>query len=478
MLKNHLIKKFSEALGYNPTNDQTLLFNTFANYVTEGDSEKVLLIKGYAGTGKTSATSAIVNVISELKINYVLLAPTGRAAKVFSSFTNKKAYTIHKKIYRQVSSKDAFGKFVLDYNKHKNTLFFIDEASMINSNDNESSVFGSGRLINDLFTYLEQGKNCSLVLIGDSAQLPPVGHSYSPALDLEFIKSFGKKCLEIELKEVVRQELDSGIYFNATKIRNNISRYSDEINNEVEKIDIEYNDINSVSGNDIIELISESYYKEGIENTIIITRSNKMANIYNQGIRNRVLFYDSEILSGDYLMIVKNNYYWTEKYKLESAGINFIANGDIAKIKKIKKIEELYGFRFADIVIELIDYDNIEIDIKIILDSLHSESAALTYEDNKKLFYTILEDYQGIKSKKEQYNKVKENEYFNALQVKFSYAITCHKSQGGQWGTIFIDHGFVKPENFDVEFYRWLYTAFTRAKSKLYLINFNKSLIK
>ncbi|MFO7830098.1 MAG: AAA family ATPase [Bacteroidales bacterium] len=468
MLKDHIKNTIFQKLNVTPTTGQVDLIEKLAGFILSDQSDDIFLIKGYAGTGKTTIISTLVKAFLSLKIKSVLLAPTGRAAKVLASYAHKSAYTIHKKIYRQKSSKDGFGVFVLDTNLHSQTFFIVDEASMISNTSNDISIFGSGRLLDDLIQYVYQKKNCKLILIGDTAQLPPVGIDISPALEKKQLESYNLKVTEHQLTEVVRQVEDSGVLLNATKIRNLMiqGKY------HFPKFEIDHiNDIQRVSGDELIDAITNSYEKNGIEDTIIITRSNKRANQYNQGIRNQILWYEEEIAVGDLLMVVKNNYFWME----DNEKIDFIANGDIGEIMRIKKYEERYGFRFADIVLRLIDYDDLEIDCKIILDTLNINSAALTSEDNKQLFYQILEDYQHLKTKKQQYKAVKEDEFFNALQVKFSYAITCHKAQGGQWKSVFIDHGYLKEEMLDKEYFRWLYTAFTRPVEKLYLVNFNQN---
>ncbi|HBF87042.1 MAG TPA: ATP-dependent endonuclease [Bacteroidales bacterium] len=471
MLQKHISSEIANSFEYTPTESQKQLIEKLSVFISTPNIRQIFILKGYAGTGKTSIISAMVKTLSIFKINCELLAPTGRAAKVFSSFAHKKAYTIHKKIYRQQSSKDGFGTFVLNKNLHKDTFFLVDEASMISNESYENSIFGSGRLLEDLLEYINEGNNCKLILIGDGAQLPPVKLSISPALDKDFFAFHNYQIIEHTLNDVVRQTLDSGILYNATKIRNQIENK----NENFPKIEIErFDDIETIIGSEVVEKISNAYDKFGLENTTIICRSNKQANIYNNGIRSQILYHEEEISVGDYLMIVKNNYYWAEILKLEEHGVTFIANGDTVKIRRVKNIEEIYGFRFANISIELIDYDNIEIDVKILLDALQVNSASLTSEQNKALFYGILEDYQDLKPKKKQYDAVKENPYFNALQVKFAYAITGHKSQGGQWKNAFIDHGYIPDNKIDAEFLRWLYTAFTRPTEKLQLVNFNK----
>lgn len=474
MLKDHIKSIILENLKFTPTADQELLITGLSEFILDDDSNNILLIKGYAGTGKTTIISALVNSFNKLNIKSVLLAPTGRAAKVLTAYSKKSAYTIHKKIYRQKSSKDGFGIFALDVNLHSNTFFIVDEASMISNSSRESSVFGSGNLLDDLIKYVYNDKSCKLILIGDEAQLPPVGIDISPALDSKELESFGYNVLEYNLRDVVRQQEDSGILYNATNIRNIISgdKYV------FPKLELEgITDVQKISGNELIEAISDSYDKYGYEETMIITRSNKRANQYNQGIRSQILWHEEEIAVGDFIMVVKNNYYWiddNDKTSLQTGKIDFIANGDIAEIIRIRKYEERYGFRFVNVTLRFIDYDDVEVDCKIILDTLNINSASLSNDDNKKFYYNVLEDYKDLKTKKQQYESVKNDEYFNALQVKFSYAITCHKAQGGQWKSVFIDHGYVNDDMMDKEYLRWLYTAFTRPIENLYLVNFDK----
>ncbi|MFC2096460.1 ATP-dependent RecD-like DNA helicase [Bacteroidota bacterium] len=467
MLTDHIKNVILENLEFKETSDQNNLIDGLSGFIMDNDPNGLFLIKGYAGTGKTTIIGALVKAFDNLKAKSVLLAPTGRAAKVLSAFSKKAAYTIHKKIYKQKSSKDGFGIFVLDNNLHSNTYFIVDEASMISNNSGDSSIFGSGRLLDDLIKYVYNDKRCKLILIGDVAQLPPVGIHISPALDVKQLESYNLKVFEYNLREVVRQKENSGILLNATNIRDLIS----EENYSFPKLELnDIVDIERIPGNELIEKISDSYDKSGYEDTIIITRSNKRANQYNKGIRDQILWREEEITAGDFLMVVKNNYYWID----ENEKIDFIANGDIAEIIKIKKYEERYGFRFADVILRFIDYGDLEIECKIILDTLDINSAALSSDDNKQLFYNVLEDYQKEKTKKKRYEGVRNDEFFNALQVKFSYAITCHKAQGGQWKNVFIDHGYVNEDMMDKEYLRWLYTSFTRPTEKLYLVNFDK----
>jgi exodeoxyribonuclease V len=468
MLKNHLARLLSDGLVHSPTPGQQVLIEAMANFVTEDRKNRVLIIKGYAGTGKTTLISALVNVLDTLGKKSVLLAPTGRAAKVLSAYSGKNASTIHKGIYRQRSAADTFGVFVLAKNLYSCTLFLVDEASMISNQTGENNVFGSGRLLDDLIHYIRNDQNCSLIIIGDTAQLPPVGTSLSPALDRTVLQRYFDETEEIELTEVVRQSQQSGILVNATLIRDNIIRNTSEIPKFLTR---GFRDIHAVLGSELTECIDRSYDSDGIENTIVICRSNKRANKFNEGIRKQILGREEELAGGDLLMVVKNNYYWLSG----SDKIDFIANGDIIRILKIRKIQEIYGFRFADVLVELVDY-NLKIEAKIMLDTLYAEGAAMSQEDNQKLFCSIMEDFQELQPKKSQYEKVKTNAFFNALQVKYAYAVTCHKAQGGQWKNVFIDIGYYRIEHVDLDFLRWLYTAFTRATDNLYLVNFPESI--
>lgn len=469
MIKNHLKEILTLNLPFAPTVCQEKLIEVLSAYITSNEPDEIMLIKGYAGTGKTTMVFSLTRSLASLKIRSVLLAPTGRAAKVMAGYTNMPAFTIHKKIYRQKSSSDGMGKFVLNKNLYKNTYFIVDEASMISNEYTENSVFGSGRLLDDLLEYVYSGENCRLILIGDTAQLPPVKLDISPALEAENLEYCGFSVKEVELKEVVRQEEGSGILYNATEIRNIIGSAGERSGFfpiEVKSFD----DIERVSGEELIETISSSYDKNGLFETTVVTRSNKRANLFNKGIRGSILYKENEIEKGDLLMIVKNNYFWAD----EDMDLDFIANGDIAEIIGINGYEDLYGFRFANVSLNFVDYENVELDCKIFLDTLSIESASMSYEDNKRLFEAVSEDYSDIRNKRKRWEKVKENPHFNALQVKFAYALTCHKAQGGQWKAVFIDHGFLNEDMLDTEYYRWLYTAFTRPTEKLYLVNFDK----
>jgi exodeoxyribonuclease V len=464
MLENHIIAKLHKQLKEEATPSQERLFKMLSDFTLNSKDDILFIVKGYAGTGKTTAISTYVEVLDEIGWKSVLLAPTGRAAKVLSAYSGRPAYTIHKKIYRQRSSKDGFGRFVLDKNLHSRTIFIVDEASMISDTNQEGSVFGSGNLLTDLLEYVYNGKGCKLLLAGDTAQLPPVGLNISPALNKQDMETYSDSILMEELKEVVRQKKESGILYVATIIRNRIEKNDFKLPLFFLQ---DFSDVERIGGDGLIEKIAASYDRSGINDTIIVNRSNKRANKYNQGIRNTILYREEELVPGDLLMVVKNNYFWLK----DREDLGFIANGDIIEVLRIRKHYEIYGYRFAECTVRLIDYD-IELEVKLLLDVLYEESPALSSQKNKDLFYTILEDYIQLKPKRKQYEGVKNNEYFNAIQVKYAYAITCHKSQGGQWKTVFIDQGYMDKSQIDKEYLRWLYTALTRATEKVYLVNF------
>ncbi len=469
MIKNHLQSEIIQHFRYKPTPGQDLLAKNLASFVAESDENAVFILKGYAGTGKTTMLSAFVKTLTKFKFRSVLLAPTGRAAKVLSSYSGQSAYTIHKTIYRQQSSSDGAGRFVLNKNLMKDAFFIVDEASMISNESGETAIFGSGRLLDDLVEFVYTGINCKLILVGDTAQLPPVGLDVSPALSASNVEMYDLNATEIELTEVVRQEENSGILNNATTIRRIITEgdyYGSYFPIELAG----YDDVKRIGGQELIDEISTCYDKYGEQETMVVTRSNKRANKFNEGIRRTILYQESEISVGDLLMVVKNNYFWLK----ENENIDFIANGDTAEITAIGKYEDLYGFRFANVSLRFVDYEDLEIDCKIFLDTLTIETAAMGSDDNRKLFEAVSEDYADIRSKKKRWEKIRENEYFNALQVKFAYAVTCHKAQGGQWRAVFIDQGYLVEDMLNVEYLRWMYTAFTRPTEKLYLVNFNK----
>lgn len=451
-------------MPHEPTASQDLLISKLSEFLTGARGNKALIVKGYAGTGKTTAVAALVRTMDTLDMKSVLLAPTGRAAKVFSGYAGKQAYTIHRKIYIQKSAKDAFGEFVLTKNLYRNTVFMVDESSMISNEKPEDSVFGTGRLLDDLVSFVKSGINCSLILIGDTAQLPPVGIALSPALESKELSSSFSSIEEIELTEVVRQAQRSGILVNATLIRNMIAEYR---NNTPLLKHSRMPDVFAVYGNDVAEAVERAYDHYGIGETIVICRSNKRANQYNKGIRNSILAKEEGLAAGDLLMVVRNNYYCLN----DQPDIEFVANGDIVQVVKIFRYVDRYDFHFAFVRLLLTDYQ-IEFDSWILLDTLMAESPSLPQEDNKRLYYNIIEDFKHIKSRRKQYTMVREDQFFNALQVKFAYAVTCHKAQGGQWKAVFVDQGYIKPESADREYLRWLYTAVTRTTEKLYLVNF------
>jgi exodeoxyribonuclease V len=456
-------------LGNTPTEDQSEALKKLATYICDNNNDVIFLMTGYAGTGKTSIISSVVKTLDLLRMRSVLLAPTGRAAKVLASYSGKQAFTVHKKIYRQKSSKDGFGNFALDRNLFKDTFFIVDEASMVSNSSADSSVFGSGKLLDDLIEYVYSGIDCKLILVGDTAQLPPVGSALSPALDPSSLSEYGFGLISCELRQVVRQSETSGILMNATRVRLQVAE-----NNLVHpSIDsINYKDTIRITGEELIDEISTAYGTCGMEGTIIVVNSNKQANRYNQGIRNRIFFREEEISPGDMVMVVKNNYTIIgEEEEGTGIGAGFIANGDIAEVRKIRKYEERYGFRFADMLLKFPDYD-LEIEAKVMLDVLHLDTPALPADRNKELFQSVLSDYLDIKIRRKQFEAVKKNLYFNALQIKFAYAVTCHKAQGGQWERVFIDQGMFNRNEVTIDYLRWFYTALTRSTDRVYLVNF------
>lgn len=462
-LDNFIFQKLTEGLGFEPTPCQENLFRVLSAFIKENEND-ILLINGYAGTGKTSSISSLVSLLKGFGRKFILTAPTGRAAKVLAAYTGQSSYTVHKQIYRQKSIKDGLGQFTLDANKNRDTVFIVDEASLISSGAAELSVFGSGNLLDDLITYVRSNTGNKLILIGDSAQLPPVGEAISRALDFDLLNSYGN-ALYVTLSSVVRQAGDSGILVNATLLREMIE--SDKPG--FPKFILEpFSDVERISGADLIEHISQSYEKNGVDETLILCRSNKRANRYNAGIRGKILFRDERLSKGDKLMIVKNCYQFLDDVE----DVDFIANGDVAELMKISNYEERYGLNFAKARLRFPDYNEAEIEARIILDTLDSETASLGSEQQKLLFNSVMEDYSHIKIKRKRVLAVREDKYFNALQIKYANAITCHKSQGGQWNTVFIDNPFWRGE-ITIEDMKWLYTAITRAVSKVYFVNFD-----
>ena len=462
MVSDEFKYRIREALGVVPTAEQEQAIDVFSLFMSDGDENVVMILRGSAGTGKTTLAGAIVRAMTTLKQKMILLAPTGRAAKVFSLNAGHPAYTIHRRIYRQKSAGD-LSAFNLNANLNRDTLFIIDESSMIANQGYGDSAFGSGCLLDDLMQFVYSGQNCRMVLVGDKAQLPPVGEDESPALMSDVIRGYGMKVYECDLNQVLRQSEDSGILWNATRIRDAFDLPKIKFNG--------FPDIQMVPGDELIETLSTSYSRVGMDETMVITRSNKRANIYNQGIRNTVLDREEELCRGDQLMIVKNNYYWTE----QSKEIPFIANGDIAVVQRVRNIHELYGFRFAEVTMQLPDYDNYELTATVILDSLTTESPALSREQQEQLYNAVLEDYADVPLKADRIKKLKSDKYYNALQIKYAYAVTCHKAQGGQWAHVYIDQGYMTDDMLGPDYIHWLYTAFTRATEKLYLVNWPKT---
>ena len=452
---------------FTPTLKQTIVLQQLAEFIFSKTPNALYVLKGYAGTGKTTIVGTIVTNLWKARKSAVLMAPTGRAAKVISNYSGKEAFTIHKKIYFPKKEKGGGVKFVLQPNKHKNTVFIVDEASMIPDTPGDSKLFENGSLLDDLMQYVYSGHQCKLLLIGDTAQLPPVKLDLSPALDERTLAlNYNKEVTRMELDEVVRQEQDSGILANATILRDTLT------NNffEAFKFNISaYKDIiRLVDGYEIMDAINDAYSNLGNEETAIIVRSNKRANLYNQQIRNRILFNENELSAGDYLMVVKNNYFWIKP----TTEAGFIANGDIIEVLEIFSIQELYGFRFAEVKIRMVDYPRMRpFETVLLLDTINAETPSLPYDDSNRLYQEVMKDFETETSNYKKFLKVKGNKHFNALQVKFSYAITCHKSQGGQWHTVFVEQPYL-PNGIDKEYLRWLYTALTRAKEKLYLIGF------
>jgi exodeoxyribonuclease-5 len=467
IIYNNLCKN----LGNPPTEDQSEALRKIAEYIIENNSDVIFLLTGYAGTGKTSVISSFVRTLDMLRIRSVLLAPTGRAAKVLGSYAGRQALTIHKKIYRQKSSKDGMGSFILDRNPHRATYFIVDEASMISNISSDASLFGSGKLLDDLLEYVYSGTDCKLILVGDPAQLPPVGSNLSPALDTQSLGEYGFGLRTAGLRQVVRQSETSGVLMNATKVRLQI--YENDLTHPSMDC-VNFNDVIKLSGEELIDELSASYGTCGLEGTIIVVNSNKQANRYNQGIRNRIFFREEEISPGDMVMIVKNNYFLVED---DEEGPGFIANGDIAEVKKIRKYTERYGFRFAEMELYFPDY-NFEVESKVMMDVLHLDTPALPTEKNRELFQNILADYLHIRTRRKQYQAIREDPWYNALQIKFAYAVTCHKAQGGQWERVFIDQGMFNRNEITIDYLRWFYTALTRSTDRVYLVNFKDEWFK
>ncbi len=453
-----------EQLQYEPNEDQLTFVIALAQFLIYSPQRSMMILSGYAGTGKTSLTGAIVKAMSLAGVKCVLLAPTGRAAHVFGDYARHPAHTIHRKIYRQHSY--GHTAFSLAENKHTSTLFIVDEASMIsNSTGDNVATFGSGHLLDDLLQYVYSGNGCRLMLMGDDAQLPPVGQPESPALSVPFLQGYGMTVFHNSLREVVRQSLDSGILHNATIVR---QAMDDEIDTDPQLELDGWDDIKAITSEFLLETISDCYDRDGMDQTIVVTRSNKRATRFNQGIRNTILYREDLLTGGDMLLVARNNYFWAEDYDQ----IDFIANGDMARVRRVwGEIEHRYGLRFANVTLEFPDHDNLEMDVKIVLDCLMSDAPALSRDQNEHLYQEVMAELSGDLRTK--FKELKKHPYYNALQVKYAYAVTCHKAQGGQWSNVFIDMGGIPPEaRLSLDYKRWLYTAITRARQHVYLINY------
>lgn len=467
-LEPYFIKHF----GHEPTEGQRKFFLALDRMLNSSMPRCTLLLTGYAGTGKTTSTKAVIDTFRELKQRAVLLAPTGRAAKILGSYSGQQAFTIHKYIYQRKAMADGSAAFSMAVNKHKNTLFIVDEASMIGESGVAAGGFQYRSLLDDLIEFVFSGDSCRLLLIGDNAQLPPVGIDQSPALQLKKLQAdFYLTIAQIEFNEVLRQAQDSGILYNATLLR--VQQMENPEAFPVFDLGA-YTDIIRIGGADLQEYLDDEISSNSIEDVVVITRSNKRANLFNEQIRRRVLWQEEEINAGDHLMIVRNNYFWLDEDEQQIAG--FIANGDTAEVLKIIRTEDMWGFRFADVSIELVDYDNIPaFEVKVILDTLHSDGPSLDPDKAKALYHYVAETYLHLGDKRLIHRAVMKDPYYNALQVKFAYAVTCHKAQGGQWPVVFVEQGYLTDDMMDLSFQRWLYTAFTRAQQKLYLVNFHAS---
>ena len=467
MLSTHISHQIYAKLSFDATNNQKKIIEKLSDWLADDDFSSIFLLNGYAGTGKTTIIASLVAALRDMGIKPILLAPTGRAAKVLARYSGYEAHTIHKRIYRERSITDYESKFSLDYNRERGAIFIVDEASMLSSSTTEGAAFGSGNLLDDLVEYVRSGKQCRLMLVGDDAQLPPVGDDFSPALDPIELRQYGE-VVYATMDEVVRQSHDSGILFNATMLRCMLENRIYEI----PRFDMSYPDIRHVEGGELLEELQDCYDRYGRDETILITRSNKRANRYNEGIRRHTLSAEEEIESGDMLMIVKNNYFYAERDK--ESPMSFVANGDVIRLRRIRRYEDFYGFRFVEASVQFPDYDDYEMEVKLLLDTIASESPSLTREQSHQLFIEVEKDYEDIKSKAKRYRAIRENPHFNAMQIKFAYAVTCHKSQGGQWKAVFVDRCLFGEEPMSKDLLRWLYTAITRATERLYLVNFDE----
>ena len=467
MLNTYIARQIYEKISFETTFSQKKVVEMLSDYLSEPKTEQIFVLNGYAGTGKTTLLAAVVEVLDAMQVPTVLLAPTGRAAKVLSRYCHREALTIHKRIYRERTTADYESHFSLDVNKERGAVFIVDEASMLSDATSEGQIFGSGSLLDDLIKYIRSGRDCRLILVGDNAQLPPVGSAFSPALDEGVMSGYGD-VVYASMDDVVRQQAESGILFNATMLRCMLENgiY------EVPQLDMSFADVESISGGEVMEKVQECYDRYGRDETIIITRSNRRANRYNEGVRRYNLSAEEAIESGDCLMVVKNNYYYTEREK--ECPMSFAANGDVVQLRKIYRFEDFYGFHFADALLSFPDYNDFELRCRILLDTISSESPSLTREESRRLLQEVEQDYLDIKSRIKRLKEIRENPHFNAVQVKFAYAITCHKAQGGQWKAVFVDRALFGDEEMTADMLRWLYTAFTRATERLYLVNFDE----
>ena len=467
MLNTYIARQIYEKISFETTFSQKKVVEMLSDYLSEPKTDQIFVLNGYAGTGKTTLLAAVVEVLDAMQVPTVLLAPTGRAAKVLSRYCHREALTIHKRIYRERTTADYESHFSLDVNKERGAVFIVDEASMLADATSEGQIFGSGSLLDDLIKYIRSGRDCRLILVGDNAQLPPVGSAFSPALDRDVMSGYGD-VVYASMDDVVRQQAESGILFNATMLRCMLENgiY------EVPQLDMSFSDVESISGGEVMEKVQECYDRYGRDETIIITRSNRRANRYNEGVRRYNLSAEEAIESGDCLMVVKNNYYYTEREK--ECPMSFAANGDVVQLRKIYRFEDFYGFHFADALLSFPDYDDFELRCRILLDTISSESPSLTREESRRLLQEVEQDYLDIKSRIKRLKEIRENPHFNAVQVKFAYAITCHKAQGGQWKAVFVDRALFGDEEMTADMLRWLYTAFTRATERLYLVNFDE----
>lgn len=457
---------------HNPTKEQEKAISMLSDFLLSREQDSIFLLKGYAGTGKTSLLAALVRTMQQLRLRVMLLAPTGRAAKVLSNYAGAPAFTIHRKIYRQKSITE-MDVFQNNINMRQDTLFIVDEASMIANDAHEQTMFGTGRLLDDLMQYVYSCNGCRLLLVGDTAQLPPIGETESPALSRTMLEGYGMEVMELCLTQVVRQLEESGILWNATMLRSLIQ--NDDVYAFPKLRGKSFPDIKVLPGNELIEALEQSYRNHGTDGTIVVTRSNKRANIFNNGIRAQILDCETELSGGDLIMVAKNNYYWTEREQASNGvtadAMTFIANGDVAIVRRMRNERSFYGFRFADVTLCFPDYDHRELDVTILLDTLQSEAPALTRQQQETLFNGVWEDYPELTNKRDRMKRLRQDIYYNALQIKYAYAVTCHKAQGGQWEHVYIDQGYINEEMLSPDYFRWLYTAITRATEQVYLIN-------